>query len=835
MLKYYWKIALRNLWRRKGFSFINITGLTIGMASATLILLWINHEISYDDFHPNKDHIYQVWNRAKINGRTDCWLTTPKVLAPALLKEYPGIANTARMDNRWFVTAVGEKKMSSHSLIIDPSFLAIFHFPLVRGNAATALNNSSAILITESFAKKLFGKDDPMARTIKVNQQNFSVTGILKDLPANTDFDFEYLLPWSYERTIGNDDPNWGNNSIGTFLQLQPSATEAGIDQQIKDLVIRNTKGVETNELFLHPMAKWHLYTEFENGKATGGLITTVRMFSLIAVFILLVACINFMNLSTARSEHRAREVGIRKVAGAYRSLLIAQFLGESVLMATLSGILAFLLVRLSLPAFDTLVGQHLTLPYDNPLFWGGALLFILVTGILAGSYPAFYLASFRPVAVLKGAFQRAHSQNFVGAARPSSKHRSSLLLGRNLRFTRLASFLVRHLRALGDPRKILVVLQFSFAILLIICTLIVMQQIRYARERTAGYDRARIVYHWTTGDLDKNYPMLRRALLASGVASAVSRNASPLTQIMSNSWSMQWAGKDPNDRTIIDRYSEDEGLIATAGLQLSRGRDLDLSHYPTDSTAALLNESAVRAMGFKHPLGQTVRDDDSVQYHVVGVVKDFVIRSPYEAIRPTIILGSKSNFFNVINIRLANGQGTTRADAGNTAAVTQQLATIQQIFRQYNPDYPFEYHFPNDDYDRNFQDTQRIATLTGLFAGLTIFISCLGLFGLAAYMAENRIKEIGVRKVLGASVLNITTLLTKDFLTLVLLSLLIASPIAWYTMNHWLQGYAYRIRIGGWVFLLAGSLSILISLLTVSYQAIAAARANPARSLRPE
>jgi putative ABC transport system permease protein len=785
MLKNYLLTAIRNLWRSKAFSFINLTGLAVGMASATLLLLVIHNESTYDDFQQNKAVLYKVWNRDIVNGALTCWDYTPNALGPALVHEYPGITNMTRVDDRWSVTIAGDKKMSSHANVVDTSFLSMFSFPLVAGDRSTALHNPNSMVVTESMAKKLFGDKDPINQAVTIDRFRYQVTAVLKDLPPNSNFQFEFLLPWSYQHVVGFDDEtHWDANRIQTYVQLTPRATETDIDQQIKKTTIRHSKNTETTEVFLHPLAKWHLYTEFENGHATGGAITIIRLLSIIAAFILLIACINFMNLSTARSERRAKEVGIRKVAGAYRSMLIGQFLGESLLMSLFSAILALGLVELSLAAFDILVGKHLTIPYTNPYFWVSAGVFIIGTGVLAGSYPAFFLSAFRPVAVLKGAINKKSTA--------------------------------------FNPRKILVVTQFSFAILLIICTLIVLKQIDYARDRTTGYDGSAIVYHWNTGDITKNYDALKRDLLSSGLATAVSRSSQPLTSPNNNTYGLKWPGKHIDDKTNFDRFFADQNLIRTAALQLTQGRDMDLSQYPTDSTAVLLNESAVKAMGFKNPLGQTITDDP-VDYHVIGVVKDFVSGSPFEKISPMVILGSKNIFLNVTNIRLAPGR-----------SLNTDINKLRQLFTQYNPDYPFEYHFVRDDYAAKFRDSQQIATLSGLFAGLTIFISCLGLFGLAAYMAEARIKEIGVRKVLGASVFSITTLLTKEFLALVLLALVIASPIAWFIMNQWLAGFQYRIHIDASTFLLAGTGSILIAVLTVGGQAIAAARSNPARSLRP-
>ena len=608
----------------------------------------------------------------------------------------------------------------------------------------------------------------------------------MKNLPPNTRFNFDYLLPWTHMRTMGWDDELWGNNSVNTFVLLKPNTNEQLVNSKIKDITRTHSKGTELQEVFLHPLRKWHLYSSFENGVAAGGEIETVRLFGMIAVFILLVACINFMNLSTARSEKRAREVGIRKVAGAGRTLLVLQFLGESLFIVILAAILALFLVQISLRSFDTLIGKDLFIPYYSPYFWLSAVFFIVITGVIAGSYPAFFLSSFKPAAVLKGTFKK--------------------------------------INGVISLRRVLVILQFTFAIVLMICTIVVFNQIHYAQSRNAGYDRTQIVYHFTTGPLNAKYELVKNELVQSGIAGFVARTSSPLTEPWSDSWGFNWEGKNANDNTDFIRMSSDESLVSVAGMKIVTGRDMDLHAFPTDSSAVLLNESAAKAMNFKNPLGQVIYDNEE-KFHVIGVVKDFVIGSPYQQMRPMVIEGSKShNSFNVINVKLKGNLSTAQA-----------LAKMEQIFKKYNPENPFEYHFVDEQYARKFDETNKTAALSALFAGLTIFISCLGLFGLASFVAEQRIKEIGIRKVLGASVAGLWKLLSGDFIGLVLISLFIAIPTAYYFMHGWLMHFEYRTSLSWWIFASAGGVVLLITLFTVSYQSIKAALANPVKNLRAE
>jgi ABC-type antimicrobial peptide transport system permease subunit len=587
-------------------------------------------------------------------------------------------------------------------------------------------------------------------------------------------------------RAKGYIDHEWTNISIRTFVLLKPHTSLAGINAKIRDMDARYSGNRTKTASFLYPVSDLRLYSDFKNGKPVGGRIETIRTFSLVAVFILLAACINFMNLSTARSEKRAKEVGIRKVAGAMKNSLVGQFLGESILVAAIAGLIAIIIVQVCLPAFNQLTRKQLSLPFKSTYFWLSVPGFVILTGFLAGCYPAFFLSAFSPVAVLKGRFKKVNT--FV------------------------------------TPRKAMVVLQFTFAIVLIIATMIVRQQIQYARERKTGYDKNNLIYVYLEGDMAKHYDLIKNGLINSGAAVAISQTFSPLTEVWSQAFQFNWAGKDPNTHINFDRSATDGNLVKTAGLKLVGGRDIDIRNFPSDSTACLINETAAKIMGFKNPVGQMIHDEDeATAWHIVGVIRDFVLESPYQPTRPIIFKGPKEGG-NVMNIKL-NGSNPTE----------QNLAKARQVFGQYNPVYPFEYHFVDEEYAKKFDDERLVGKLAGLFAGLTIFISCMGLFGLAAFTAESRVKEIGIRKALGASVTNITLLLSKDFVKLVVLAVLIASPMAWWGSRKWLQSFDYRITISIWIFIIAGGSAIVIALMTVGYQSVKAALANPVDSLRSE
>jgi ABC-type antimicrobial peptide transport system permease subunit len=785
MIKNFIKIAWRNLWRHKSFTFINISGLAIGMASAALILFWIQNELSYDQFHENKSRLYLAYNRAVFDGKLWCWGTTPKIMAKTLKQSYPGVEETARTTQSNFLFTIGDKHLNLPGNFTDPGFLTMFSFPLVKGNPKTALNTINSLVITEKLATKLFGKEDAMGKVVRIDSvDNFTVTGVMKDLPNNTRFEFEYLMPWSYLKKTGGDDEYWGNNSVQTWVLAKPNITEEALNKQIIN-VTKSHSDQKDDEVFMHPASKWHLYSKFENGKIVGGKISSVRLFGVIAMFILLIACINFMNLSTARSERRAREVGIRKVVGAQKGSLIVQFLGESILLAFIAGVIAIVIVQVSLSSFNQLTQKQLFIPYGSPYFWLAGLSFVLFTGLVAGSYPAFFLSSFRPVSVLKGTFKAAN--------------------------------------ALVTPRKVLVVIQFWFAIVLIICTIIIRNQMKYAQNRDLGYKKDNLVYTMMSGSIDKNYKMIRSELISSGAAVSVTKTSSPVTEGWSDSWGFDWKGKNQSQKIDFNVFNADGDFVKTMGLQVVAGRDIDVATYPTDSNAMILNEAAVKIIGFKNPVGQIIKNGNNTACTIVGVVKDFILQSPYQPVKPMIIQGPKS-WFNVIHYKL-NPNNTT----------LDNLKRAEGVFKKFNSEYPFEYHFVDEEYAKKFKDEQQVGTLASLFAGLTIFISCLGLFGLAAYMAQNRQKEISVRKVLGASVSNLAGLLSKEFMTLIVISFVIATPVAWYAMYTWLKTYPYHTNIEIWVFALAGFLTVAVALGTVSFQSIKAALTNPIKSLRNE
>lgn len=789
MLINYVRTAWRSLLRTKRFSVINISGLAVGMAGAALVFLWVWNEISFDKFHVNRNRLYEVYGLAQIDQKLTPINQTGQPLAPALKKDYPEVSASTRFaEVSSLVLSAGDQQFAGiKGAMTDHEFLGMFSFPLRQGSQRSLLNGVNDIVITERLAAKLFGGEPALNKIVKIDSADyFRVAAVLKDLPSNTRFNFDYLLPWSYMKRAGRDNDSWLSNNVSTFVLLNPDVNVPAFGERMKDMGRRYAGRNDIWTYFLFPLEKWHLYANFENGQPVGGRITVVRLFAIVATLILLIACINFVNLSTARSERRAREVGIRKVAGAGKSLVFVQFMTEALLTAFIAGCIAMLILQCALPYFNVLINSQLSIPYNSLMFWSSAGIFILLTGMLAGCYPAFYLSAFQPVSVLKGGFKR-----------------------------REGAF---------SPRKALVVMQFTIAIILIISTIVIRNQIVYAQERERGYQMQRLINIDFTGDIQHNYSAIRQELLGSGVATSVTKTMSLITQRAANTWGLTWEGKPAGFDETIALYSADEGLVRTVGLTLLAGRDIDIQRYPTDSFAVLLNETAVKTMGFKDPVGQVLRETtDGKPWHVVGVVKDYVVGSSYEKVPPVVIQGPGS-WFNTMHIRLNDAQ-----------TLTASLQKTEAIFKRFNPGYPFTYQFVDQEYAMKFDGEERMKMMAGMFAALAIFISCLGLLGLSAFMAESRVKEIGVRKALGASVFSITRLLTADFLRLVLLALILAAPIAWLIMRSWLNGFAYRMTISWVVFAAAGLLVIVITLFTVSFEVIRAALISPVKSLRSE
>lgn len=784
MVLLYFKIAWRNITKNRFQSIINVTGLALGMAAAIVLLLNIEHGLSIDQFHEKKDRIYEVYNSGVADGN-DFWGTsTASPLGVALKKDYPEVKDVARVRGINQLLRYADKKIPAVSNVTDPAFLTMFSFPLLKGNAQTVFNNGHAIVLTAQLAGKLFGNEDPMGKVVTTpDGDNFIVTGVLKDLPDNTQFKFDYLLPWEYLREKGIENASWKNLNTITFVELQPSADVDALNKKIADMAGKNDPFLKDIKIFLYPLTKVYLESNFKNGKPSGGNIDNLRMLGALAGIILLIACINFMNLSTARSEKRAREVGIRKVVGAARHLLILQFIGESVLMAFFAGIIALVLVQMVLPEFSILARTHLAVPWESPYFWLGALGFILLTGLLAGSYPAFYLSSFKPVKVLKGVLKNAN--------------------------------------ALITPRKALVVLQFVFSIFLINFTIVFQKQIRYELSRGIGFEKENLVYQVLTSDLRKNYTAVKNELINTGAAVSLCQSNTPITNASVEESGLEWLGMAPKANVSFILLMEGGDFVRTNGLTLAAGRDIDLERYPSDTTACLINEKSAKILGFKDPVGQIIKDDD-VRWRIVGVVKDFLIDNPDQVSSPVLIKGAPGGSY--ISIRLRGGP-----------SAFQNVQQAEGILEKYNPNFLTDVHFADAAYAAKFQQARNVAVLINTFAFLAIFISCMGLLGLSTYVAESRTKEIGIRKVLGASISGITSLLARDFIQLVLVSILIASPFAWFFMGSYLRHFSYRTPLSIWVLGVAGGAALLIALLTISVQTIRAATANPAKSLRAE
>lgn len=785
MLKNYVLTAFRSYWKQKGFTLLNLTGLTIGLVTSMLIMLWVVDELNYDGFHKNGKQLYRVMENQTYSGDIYTFPATPGPLAEALKAEIPEITHATRSNwqsQKQFT--VGDKIIKESGFYVDPDFLTIFTFPLVAGDSKTALDDRYAIVITEALADKYFGSaQEAMGKAIRIdNKKDYTVTGVFQNIPANSTMDFGFLIPFDGYYQENEWLKEWGNNGILTYVMLDEHASAEAVNEKIRDFV-KNRVEDSSVDLFLQPFSESYLYSNFENGKQAGGRIVFVRLFMIVAGFIMLIACINFMNLVTARSSQRAKEVGVRKVIGAEKRWLVGQFLAESVMLVSIATLLAILMVELLLPWFNQLTAKQIVIPFANPVFLLILLGVILLTGLLAGTYPAFFLSSFNAVKILKGTFK-------VGA-------KGAML------------------------RQGLVVFQFVLSMILIAATVVVYQQIHFIKNKELGVDRENLVYFPTTPHIQSQFDAYKAELLSQpGIQSVAVSNQNPL-QVGSSTSRVAWDGKDPNLEILFQNIQVGHDFLETAGIQLAEGRDFS-EQFATDTASLLINEEAARCMGFDQPVGQRIKLWDEYDMQIIGVVKDFHSNNLHAPIEPLfIILAPQDTWMTLVRTKAGEAQ--------------QALASLEAMHNRFDAEYVFEYNFLDQDFDRMYRTDTLVGKMATYFAIIAILISCLGLFGLAAYTAERRVKEIGVRKVLGASTAGLVALLSGNFAKLVLIAFVIATPLTWWLMSLFLEGYAYHVKLSPGVFIITGLLTLLIAWLTVSYQSVKAALANPVDSLKTE
>jgi putative ABC transport system permease protein len=793
MLTSYIKIAGRNLRKNRIYSFINIIGLSMGIAVTLLIGLWVWDELSFNKYHQNYKDLAMVLQRNTADGHTYIQSSMPPPLGEGLRHEYGSRFRRIAMTsgNGQHNISAGDKKFFQQGSFMGEEAPDMLTLQMEKGSR-NGLKDPYSILLSDKMARSLFGSADPMGQTVKIdNRINVKVTGVYEDIPTNSEYhQTAFILPWDLYTSewgwVRDHRTEWAFTAFGAIVQVAPNADMDKVSWDIRNLRKQfSSTPKEEGQLFLFPMSQWHLYDHFdEKGANTDGQIKYVRLFGAIGFFVLLLACINFMNLSTARSAKRAKEVGIRKAIGSVKLQLIIQFLSESILVALIAFALAIVLVQAALPLFNQLAGKNMVILWQNPWFWAIGIGFSLVTGIIAGSYPAFYLSSFKPVKVLKGEFKAG--------------------------------------KYAALPRRILVVVQFSVSVLLVGGTVIVFRQIQYAKDRPVGFERRGLIsIPMTTGDIYENYNAARNELLSSRMVTEVSESQGPLTENWVGNNDFEWKGKDPNNHQGFAIVPATIGYGKTIGWQVVAGRDFS-TEFASDTNKVILNESAAKAMGLRSPVGETILWH-KVPYAVIGVVKDVIMQSPYAPVQPTVfsVLLEPGNF---VNVKIA-----PNVSAGDA------MKKIQAVFERYNPAAPFVFKFADEEFAKKFGDEERIARLAAVFATLAILISCLGLFGLASFMAEQRTKEIGIRKVLGASVLLLWRMLSKEFVVLVLVSCCIAIPLTWHFLDKWLKQFEYRITITSGIFLLVGAGALVLALATVSWQAVRAALANPVKSLRAE
>ncbi|NIG55786.1 ABC transporter permease [Chitinophaga sp. Cy-1792] len=793
MLRNYFRIACRNLLRSKGFTVINILGLALGMAVAILIGLWITDEISFDRQFPAASRNVQLmhhWNNNAFH-KISTESVMPVPAANELRTKYGSYFSYVALSRRAWgrIFSDGSKKITRNGMYAEKDITGILSLQLLSGSTKEQ-EEPNTVLISRSSAQAVFGSASPVGQLLKVDNKNtVKVTGVYEDFPRNTSFyGVDFILPWSYlvadQSWVKRAADYWNDNSFTLYAKLAPNADFEKAATAIKYMLRNRPDRNDNAVVFMHPMLKWHLYDEFDHGVNTGGAIKYLLIFGLVGFFVLVLACINFMNLNTARSQNRSKEVGIRKAIGSGRKQLILQFLGEAVMMAAISMIIALVLVYCTLPWFNQVAEKEIHFPFISLYFWTSVLLLVGLTGILAGSYPAFYLSSFNTIKVLKGAFKPGKQSAY--------------------------------------PRKLLVIFQFSISVALMTGTVLIIQQVNYARERPLGYEQNGLInIAMTTPDLYGKYDLLRRDLISSGAAVNMAEASNPAGTIFSHLSGFDWPGKEEglNHSLGVSWVTHDFG--STVGWKFVAGRDFSRS-FATDSSAIILNERAVAFMGLKDPVNTMIRFNQK-PYLVVGVIKDVIMESPFAQAAPIVFMMDYNNASD-ITIKL------------NPALTPHQALTkVEKIFKQYNPNAPFDYRFINDEFNNKFKAEEKAGRLTLFFAILAIFISCMGIFGLATFMADQRTREIGIRKVLGATVLELWATISGEFLVLTVVSFVVAAPLIWVFIEQWLNGYEYRMKISIWTFLVIAILTLMITLCTISYQALKAAMANPSRSLKTQ
>jgi ABC-type antimicrobial peptide transport system permease subunit len=790
MLSNYIRIALRSLGKNKVYSAINISGFAIGIACSLLILLWVYDELTYDTYLPRYDKVFRLMVRAEYDGRVNIWNANPVVAASAVKEEHSSVVNTAITD--WGAdhlladaSRTDRTGVSKRGYYASDAYLDIFRHPMIYGDPSTALKDMTSIVLTESTARSLFGDNNPLDKTVRFDDnRELKVTGVIQDVPDNSSIKFDFLVAWKlYEEIpwVKSMVDKWDHYSHPIYVELKDKLDAASVESKIHDLLARHGQNDFKKEYFLHPISRWKLYSNFENGVESGGMIVYVRVFGIIAGFILFIACVNFMNLATARAEKRAVEVGVRKSVGSRRFDLISQFIGESIVITAFAFGVGVILAQLMLPWYNQLVSKQLFIPYITWKFWLGSIVMILFTGIIAGSYPAFYLSSFKPAKVLKG--------------------------GRGGNGSTL-------------PRKILVTMQFGFSMLLIAATIVLYQQIQHVRDRDLGYKPDNLLAVDVSTDIRKNYKAIKDALLATGVVDGVTKSNSAISNV--GSWgAVDWPGKLSGKKHFFSMVATEYDFVKTTGIKLIEGRDFS-ADFKSDSAAVIVNRAAIDLMGLKDPIGEKVSMYGR-QFEIIGVVENTLSESPYDPVGPMVVTFAPE------------WMGTVMIRMSETSSITASLKEIGKVFKTFSPAYPFEYHFVDEAFQRKFVNINLTSRLASIFAVLTLVITGLGLFGLAAFMAEQRTKEMGIRKVMGASVQQLVRLVTTDFTVLVFIAFVLSSPLAWWLMNQYLQQYNYRVDVQWWIFPLTAGVALTFAILIVSTQALRAARSNPAKSLRSE